>query len=463
MSKSANDSTAGVALIQLINTLKAGDGDAVWAALDRCLASINRAIQHMLNEILHHPRYQQLERIWQGLAFLVESSEQMINVKIELLQATKSDLLEDFEEFLDLSDTGLFHHLYKSEYDQPGGEPYGCVLLNYEFGRSKVDVTLLKLISRVAASCHCPAVGNASPSLFGLTNQNRLEEVEDFDLLFQSPEFSDWKLLRQAIDSRYLGLVLPRFLARRPFRHTDSRTLFFEENCKKDTDFLWTYGTFAFASLVARSFHRHGWCIHIRGPKTGGMVPNLTPLTLDSRTLHEDRPPLEICFSDSQEHKLSDQGFIVLNYYKSQRGICVFSAPTLYVDPIGSSKRGRTGNSGEDVGSHHFAGSLPYLFLVSRLAHYQKVIQREHVGLTSDSSKIEKELQTWLNSLVTQMPNPDRGMRARYPLRDALVKVSEDESNPGFFSVGVVLKPHLQLEGVNAELTLISKLPRDKE
>jgi type VI secretion system protein ImpC len=76
---------------------------------------------------------------------------------------------------------------------------------------------------------------------------------------------------------------------------------------------------------------------------------------------------------------------------------------------------------------------------------------------------MEKELSDWLKGLVTQMPNPDRKLRARYPLRDAAVKVTEDEGNPGFFSVAMVLKPHMQLEGVNAELTLISKLPRNKE
>jgi len=435
-----------------LKTILEGDPEQAWVALDRCLAAINSAIQSMVNEVLHHPDFKQLESMWMGLAYVVKEADITPNVKVEFLSVTKEDLLNDFEEFLDLSDSGLFLHLYKSEYDQAGGEPYGCLLLNYEFSKTKPDITLLKLISRVSASCHCPTVGNASPSIFQLSEFRSLEEIEDFDLLFNGPEYIHWKSLRHSIDSRYLGLILPRFLARTPYGASDSRALFFEEKCSRKEDYTWTYATYAFAALTIQSFYRHGWCIHIRGPKTGGMVHGVPPAVIEIRGLQEVRPPLEISFSDRHEHKLSEQGFIVINYFKSRQGICVFAAPSLYVDPVE-----------DEAGNHHFSGSLAYLFLVSRLAHYQKVIQREHVGIISDGAKMEKELSDWLKGLVTQMPNPDRKLRARYPLRDASVKVTEDEGNPGFFSVAMVLKPHMQLEGVNAELTLISKLPRNKE
>ena len=433
-------------------TILEGEQEQVWVALDQCLAAINRAIHLMLNEVLHHPRFKEMEGMWMGLAYVLKESDLTPNIKVEILNATKQDLLEDFEEFLDLSDSGLFQHLYKSEYDQAGGEPFGCLLLNFELNKSKADITLLKLISQVAASCHCPTVGNASPAIFDLPDFSKMEEIEDFDLLFNRVEFTAWKSLRYFIDTRYLSLILPRFLARVPYAPSDSKTIFFEESCTKHQDFTWTHATYAFAALLIRSFFKHGWCIHIRGPKTGGMVQNIPPAAIHMRGLEEIRPPLELCFSDRQEHQLSDQGFIVINYFKSNQGICVFSAPTLYID-----------RNKDLMGSQKFSGSLPYLFLVSRLAHYQKVIQREHVGIISDEKKMEKELSTWLKSLVTQMPNPDRKLRARYPLRNASVKVTEDPSNPGFFSVSMVLKPHMQLEGVNAELTLISKLPRDKE
>jgi len=421
-------------------------------ALDRCLSAINKGLSRILNEVIHHPEFKKMESTWLGLGYVVQQADVSPNVKVEFLDLKKEEILEDFEEFLDLSDSGLFQHLYKSEYDQAGGEPYGCMLLNYEFNRSRKDLVLLRQIARVASSCHCPTVANASSNIFNCPDFAGLEDIEDFELLFSSPEYISWQSFREDIDTRYLSLILPKFLARIPYKYSNSKSFLFEEHCEKHDDYTWSFATYAFASLIIRSFHRHGWCIHIRGPRTGGMVQDLPPAAIEMRGLQEIRSPLEISFSDHQEHKLSDQGFIVLNYFKSNQGICVFSAPTLYVDRVK-----------DDVGSRRFSGSLPYLFLVSRLAHYQKVIQREHVGLISDGKKMEKELSTWLKKLVTQMPNPDKKLRARYPLRDASVKVEEDPANPGFFSVSMVLKPHMQLEGVNAELTLISKLPRNKE
>ncbi|PIE91263.1 MAG: type VI secretion system contractile sheath large subunit [Acidobacteria bacterium] len=448
----AMSETRASLLFSNLETILQGDQDTVWMALDRCISAINKGISSTINEILHHPDFKKMESLWLGLGYVVQQADVCPNIKIEILDLKKDEILEDFEEFLDLSDSGLFQHLYKSEYDQAGGEPYGCMLLNHEFDCSKRDLMLLRQIASVAASCHCPVIGNVSASVFGLKSLDDLQEVEDFELLFGGPEYRSWRKFREELDTRYVSLVLPRFLARTPYTFSDSTSFFFEEQCRKKEDFSWAPATYAFASLVMRSFYRHGWCIHIRGPRTGGMVHELPPTAISIRGLQEVRPPLEISFSDQQEHKLSEQGFIVLNYYKSMQGICVFSAPTLYVDRIK-----------DDVGSKRFSGSLPYLFLVSRLAHYQKVIQREHVGITSDGKKMEKELSTWLKKLVTTMPNPDRKLRARYPLSNASVTVEEDPANPGFFSVSMVLKPHMQLEGVNAELTLISKLPRDKE
>lgn len=432
-----------------------GDPDAAWAALDQILVVLNEKIDAFLNEIIHHPDFQALESMWAGLALLLDGIGDAPLVKVEMLNISKDDLLDDFEEYIDLSDCGLFYHLYKTEYDQAGGEPYGSVLLQYEFSRHARDVHLLKLISRVAASCHCPAIANISPALFGVHSYQHLEQIRDFDLLFQDPEYTKWHAFRQSEDARYVALVMPRILARTPYTRYMFDTYRFQEHCHQESDYCWTHASYGFGVLLGRSFASHGWCVQIRGPRTGGLVGNVKGLPIGCRGLEIHRFPLEAAFSDRQEHELSNQGFIVLNYFKENQKICVFSAPTVQYYARGTQKA----FSSDD----RLAASLPYIYLVSRIAHYQKVIQRENVGTVKESNQLEGELRDWLKRLVTQMPDPNLEVRCRYPLRNGSVKVSEDEGSPGFFSVKLVLQPHLQLEGINAELTLISKLPRSKE
>ncbi len=442
-------------IFEHLTTILEGDQDEIWTYLDSVIMEINIAVEGQLNEIIHHPRFQQMESSWIGLAMVADDIGDLPLVKIEMLNASKQALLDDFEEFFDLSDSGLFFHLYKTEYDQAGGEPYGSVLLQYEFANKASDLNLLKMISKVAASCHCPAVANASPDLFNARDYHAVEEIEDFDLLFEAREFTKWRALRSSEDARYLALILPRLLARRPYDQHVFESYRFNEKAEDINDFSWTFATYGFAMILSHSFSKFGWCVHIRGPRTGGLLEEMTPMPIGCHGYELTRYPMEIVFSDYQEHKLSEQGLIVLNYFKELQRPCVFSAPTIqsYLRD-----RSRSFNSNDRL-----AASLPYIYLVSRIAHYQKVIQRENVGTVKESQQLENELSVWLKKLVTSMPDPNIDIRSRFPLSGGSVKVSEDPSNPGFFDLHLVLQPHLQLEGVNAELTLISKLPRSKE
>ena len=442
------------ALVNLL-TLFEGDQDEIWVGLDSIIMAINQSVEAQLNAIIHHPRFKALESTWVGLAMLVDDIGDLPLVKLEMLNLSKRDLQDDFEEYFDLSDSGLFFHLYKTEYDQAGGEPYASVLLQYEFANTAPDLNLLKMISKVAASCHCPAVANATPGLFNVKDYQSVEEIEDFDLLFEGREFIKWRQLRQAEDARYLALILPKVLARRPYTDYIFQSFRFNETVAQLSDTNWTYATYMFGMILGRSFSKYGWCVHIRGPRTGGLIPHIEPLHIGCKGLEVNRYPLEIVFSDYQEHKLSDQGFVVLNYFKETNRPCVFSAPTIqsYLRD-----RSRVFNSNDRL-----AASLPYIYLVSRIAHYQKVIQRENVGTVKEAKTLELELANWLKKLVTSMPDPNMDIRSRFPLRGGMVSVKEDASNPGFFDLHLILQPHLQLEGVNAELTLISKLPRSKE
>jgi type VI secretion system protein ImpC len=105
---------------------------------------------------------------------------------------------------------------------------------------------------------------------------------------------------------------------------------------------------------------------------------------------------------------------------------------------------------------------LPYIFLLSRIAHYLKLIQRENIGTTKDRRVLELELNTWVKTLVTEMTDPGDSLQASHPLRDAKVTVEDIEDNPGFFRVKLFIVPHFQIEGMDLNLSLVSQMPKAK-
>ena len=48
-------------------------------------------------------------------------------------------------------------------------------------------------------------------------------------------------------------------------------------------------------------------------------------------------------------------------------------------------------------------------------------------------------------------------------LAGAEVKVEEIEGNPGYYSAKFHLRPHYQLEGVNISMSLVSRLPSQRQ
>src|SRR4051794_33363596 len=62
---------------------------------DRAIAAIDQKLSAQLNEIVHNPKFLQLEGSWRGLHYLVQNSETSTTLKIRLLNAPKKDLTKD--------------------------------------------------------------------------------------------------------------------------------------------------------------------------------------------------------------------------------------------------------------------------------------------------------------------------------------------------------------------------------
>ncbi len=422
------------------------------ALLDQAIAELDLRIGAQLALVCGDRRFKEMQGMWLGLHAIVAAAGNARDIFIDLLVCSRDDLDEDFEVCPDLTGSALFHHLYKTEYDQAGGQPYTSVLMQYDFGNSPADISLLRQISKVAASCHCPVLVNASPALFGVERATGIEEIRDFDLLFDTQAYGRWRSFSQAEDTRYLAMTLPRVMVGHDVVRRIPRWCRHRDLC--DADRAWARAVDALGTVLVRSFIRYGWCVYIRGTRTGGLIEELEGPDLGLPGLEMREPPLEILFSDRQEHELAAQGLVPLCYHRQRARICVYSAPTMQNVSRLRSESGRF---------DRLAASLPYLYLISRIAHYQKAIQRENIGLTNDSKQLQSELERWLEKLVTTMRDPTMEQRSERPLAGGFVRVHADDATPGFFRVQLVVQPHLQLEGVNAKLELSTKMPRKKE
>jgi type VI secretion system protein ImpC len=426
--------------------------------LDFHIGRIDAQISAQLDAVMHSREFQQIEAAWRGLKFLVDRTDFRKNVKIEVLDVSKEALQQDFEDTPEVIQSGLYRHAYIQEYDTPGGEPIGSIISNYEFDNSPQDVALLRNISKVAASAHVPFIGAAGPRFFGKDTMEEVAAIQDIGNYFDRAEYIKWKAFRDTDDARYVGLTMPRVLGRLPYG-PDTRPVrgFNYQEAVKGPDhnrYLWVNAAFAFAANMVQSFIKNGWCVQIRGPQAGGKVEDLPLHLYDLGTGYQPKIPTEVLIPETREFEFANLGFIPLSFYKNHDFACFFSANSTQKPALYDTK--------EATANSRINGRLPYIFLLSRIAHYLKLIQRENIGTTKDRRLLELELNNWIKNLVTEMTDPGDDLQASHPLREAKVTVEDIEDNPGFFRIKLFIVPHFQVEGMDIGLSLVSQMPKAK-
>jgi type VI secretion system protein ImpC len=426
--------------------------------IDLLISQLDQKLSDQLDEILHHPEFQSLESLWRSLAYLVQEADPRSGTKVELLDVSKDDLLMDFEESPDSTHSGLYHHVYTQEYDTPGGEPFSALVADYFFDKTPQDISLLKEISRVCASAHCPFIGNVDANFFDKDDFESVMKIKDLSSYFERAEFIRWQSFRKTDDSRYIGLALPRFLLRLPYGDETSRVRSFGYNervvAEDHKKYLWGAGSFAFAANMARSFKKHGWTLNIRGPESGGKVEDLPMHQYDAGLGMQTKIPTEVSIPETREIAFAELGFIPLSYYKNSDFACFFSANSVQLPA--------SYDDDQSQANSRINSRLPYVLLISRLAHYLKVLQRENIGSQKSREHLEGELNQWLSRWVTRKSSPSADTIAKYPLSAASVAVHNVPENPGYYRVQLNVVPHFQVEGMDITLSLISQLPTKK-
>ena len=427
------------------------------ASIDARVAELDKIISAQLNAIMHAPEFQTLEASWRGLKYLVRESETSPMLKIKVLNTSKKDLIKDFKTAPDFDQSALFKKVYEEEYGTFGGGPYAALIGDYDFGRHPEDFYLLDQVSHVAAAAHAPFISAAAPSLFGLETFTDIGKPRDLTKVFDTVEYAKWKGFRESEDSRYVGLVLPNVLGRLPYgRDTVPVEEFnFEEDCdgSNHNKYLWTNASYAFATRLTEAFASYGWLAAIRGVEGGGLVNNLPTHTFQT----DDgelalKCPTEVAITDRNEKLLSDLGFISLVHCKNTDYAAFFSGQ--------SSQKSKVYNTDVANANARLSSQLPYIFAVSRIAHYMKAIMRDKIGSFASRQGVQDYLNTWLSQYVLLDDSASQESKAKFPLREAQVDVVDVPGKPGVYRAAAFLRPHFQLDELTISLRLVAELPK---
>jgi type VI secretion system protein ImpC len=420
---------------------------------------IDKKLSEQINLILHNPEYQKLEGAWRGLHYMCSNTETDDQLKIRFMNISKQDLAKTLKRYqgVQWDQSPIFKKVYEAEYGQFGGEPFGCLVGDYYFDQTPPDVALLGDIAKVASAAHAPFITGASPTVMGMESWQDLANPTDLTKIFTTPEYAGWRSLRESEDSRYIGLAMPRFLSRLPYgaKTNPVEEFDFEEDtgAADHSRYSWANAAYAMATNISRSFKAYGWCSRIRGIESGGGVEGLPTHTFPTDDGGVDmKCPTEIAISDRREAELAKNGFMPLLHRKNSDFAAFIGAQSL--------QKPQEYDSPDATANANLSARLPYLFACCRFAHYLKCIVRDKVGSFKERDDMQRWLQNWIMNYVDGDPaHSAESVKARKPLAGAAVFVQEVEGNPGYYTAQFKLRPHYQLEGVNIELSLVSKLP----
>ena len=432
--------------------------DNLSATLDARVAELDRMISAQLSAVMHAPEFQKLERSWTGLHYLVKNSTSSTGQQIRMMNATKKELVKNFQSALEFDQSALFKKVYEEEFGTFGGAPYGTLIGDFEITRQPEDVYFLEQMSHVAAASHAPFITSASPELFGIETYSDLGKPRDLAKVFDTVEYTKWKAFRESEDARYVGITLPRFLGRLPFNPVDGMTVE-GFNYVEDVDgtdhskYLWCNAAYAFATKLTSAFENFGWCAAIRGVEGGGLVEDLPTHTFKTDEGEVAlKCPTEMAVTDRREKELSDLGFISLVHCKNTAYAAFFGAQ--------SAQKAKKYDNDDANANAVLSSQLQYIFAVSRIAHYMKAMMRDKLGSFSGAANVEEDLNKWLAQYVLLDDNASQEQKAQFPLREASVHVSEVPGRPGVYRAVSFLRPHFQLDELSVSLRLVAELPQ---
>ena len=328
----------------------------------------------------------------------------------------------------------LWKAIYESGFGQAGAEPFSALIGDYEWDPSQDDVETLQMVAGVAGAAFAPFISAPSPSMFGLGNWTELNKPRDLAKIFDTSEYTKWRAFRDSDDSRYVSLVMPRVLARRPYGRSGAMVDAFdyeeapiaEDGTTRELahdHYCWMNAAYALGTRLTAAFADYGFCTAIRGADSGGKVDNL-PLHsfLSDSGDRDDKCPTEVNIPDRRDAELGRLGFLPL---------VTTRIPITRCSSARRRRRRRRNTTATTTNANaEISTRLPYVMATGRFAHYLKVLARDKIGSFMEASDCGGLAQSLDHAIRERQPDVSEELKARYPLREARVEVKEVAGQP---------------------------------
>jgi type VI secretion system protein ImpC len=283
------------------------------------VATVDAASAALMNTILHHPDFQAIEAAWRAVHFLVSRIETDIQLKLFLLDLSKSELAADLTSVEDLRSTGIYKLLVEQTAATFGAEPWSVLAGNYTFDHTRKDAELLGRIAKIGRQAGAPFIAAAHPHLLGCESLAECPEPNDWKMQIDTEDGRAWEALRRLPEASHIGLVLPGFSLRLPYgADTDpTESIEFEEmpDTPTHSHYLWGNPSYACVLLLAKGFSKYGWDFR------PGIVQDIDGLPV--YICQEDgevriKPCAEVLLTEHAAEIMLEKGLMPLLCFKNQ-------------------------------------------------------------------------------------------------------------------------------------------------
>jgi len=435
--------------------------------IDKLVKALDEKISEKLNTVVHDPAFLKLEGSWRGLSYLTTNTRVSDALKIRMMPVRKSELTRDFSR--ELENTKLYAALHQETYNVAGGQPFGALIGDYEWGPSQEDIETLSSIAGVARRTFTPFITAASSTMVDLPSWDDLDVKAGANTLgtsMEGPQFAKWRSFRETEDASFVVMTLPRYLARVPYGRDSKRVEEFGyEECKLGRDgqqhelehnqYCWSNAAYALGTKLTDAFDNFGFCTRIRGLDSGGRVSKLPLHTYT--TEHGDaqnKCPTEVNLPDDFDAEFARLGFLPLIHYKDT-DVAVFMGGQTARKPQKYDSESANANA-------EISARLPYVMATSRFAHNLKVMGRNMIGSFKEVTDVQFELDRWIKQYVQDNASAQEYLKAKFPLREARVEVAPVPGKPGAYNAIAYLRPWLQMEELNASLSMVAEIPGNR-
>ena len=285
------------------------------------VTQLDAAISGHMAEMLHHPCFQALESSWRSIFLLTRRLETGEQLKLYLLDVSREEMERDLCSVKDLRSSALWRILVEQAVRTPGEHGWAIVAGDYTFGATVEDVGLLARIGMVARQAGAPFLAAADPSIAGCKSFAVPAEVSEWKKNRNEEAETTWGFLRELPEAAWIGLAMPRFIARLPYGKQGESTEHFDfEEMKTPVhnNYLWANPAYACVLLLGESFARSGWEMR------AGEFRKISGLPLHTYKENGEvkmKACAEAFFSETAAEHLMDRGLMPFVSYKNQDAI----------------------------------------------------------------------------------------------------------------------------------------------